>query len=66
MLDNTIDLRVNPEASLEVLTDELKNFQDIAKYIHPKSGEIPNLRGMDIFGNTLPLNGIRSLANNIL
>jgi len=42
----------------DYLADELKNFQEIAKYILPKSGEIPRLGGIDIYGDTVPLNGI--------
>ncbi|MDA0711069.1 MAG: PP2C family protein-serine/threonine phosphatase [bacterium] len=42
----------------EMLLKELDNFQDIARYIKPSSGEIPKLNGVDIFGDTIPLNGI--------
>jgi serine phosphatase RsbU (regulator of sigma subunit) len=37
---------------------ELENFQDIARYIKPSPGEIPKLNGVDIYGETIPLNGI--------
>ncbi len=40
------------------LTGELKNFQEIAKYIKPLPGEIPTLEGIDVFGDTIPLNGV--------
>ncbi len=36
---------------------ELVNFQKIAKNITPNSGEIPKLRGIDIYGETIPLQG---------
>ncbi|PYS34153.1 MAG: hypothetical protein DMG14_30180, partial [Acidobacteria bacterium] len=42
---------------LELLTGELKNFQDIARYIVPLPGEIPSLEGIDVYGGTMPLNG---------
>jgi serine phosphatase RsbU (regulator of sigma subunit) len=42
---------------LVTLTDELKNFQEIVKQILPRPGEIPALDGIDVFGDTIPLNG---------
>ncbi len=42
--------------SLE-LESELENFQDIASYIKPRPGDIPELRGFDIYGETWPLDG---------
>jgi serine phosphatase RsbU (regulator of sigma subunit) len=51
MTERSIDDR------LSSLTDELQNFRDIAKQIMPRPGEIPALDGIDIFGDTLPLNG---------
>ncbi|HEY7447448.1 MAG TPA: PP2C family protein-serine/threonine phosphatase [Vicinamibacterales bacterium] len=42
---------------LEHLTDELNNFQDIAKYLVPQPGELPNIAGVEVFGGTLALNG---------
>lgn len=46
------------EAHLRTLVDELHNFQEIAKYLIPSSGEIPTLQGVDIYGKVVPLNGI--------
>jgi serine phosphatase RsbU (regulator of sigma subunit) len=43
---------------LALLTGELKNFQEIAHYIMPLPGEIPALQGIDVYGNTLALNGV--------
>ncbi len=40
------------------LARELKNFQEIASYITPQPGDIPNLSGFDIYGKTMPLNGV--------
>jgi serine phosphatase RsbU (regulator of sigma subunit) len=42
---------------LELLTGELKNFEEIARYIVPLPGEIPSLAGTDVYGGTMPLNG---------
>src|SRR4051812_34060609 len=42
---------------LVVLTEELQNFRDMATQIIPRPGEIPTLDGIDVFGDTLPLNG---------
>lgn len=43
---------------LRHLTDELENFQDIARNLLPQPGELPRLRGIDVFGKTLALNGM--------
>ncbi len=43
---------------LEQLTDELKNFQEIARHIVPLPGEIPVVDGMDIYGDSIPLTGV--------
>lgn len=44
--------------SLASLTGELKNFQDIARYIVPLPGEVPSLKGIDVWGGSIPLNGV--------
>ncbi|MCZ6633961.1 MAG: PP2C family protein-serine/threonine phosphatase [bacterium] len=44
--------------SLNLLTGELENFQEIAKYIKPEPGEVPEVTGIDVHGLTLPLNGV--------
>src|SRR5213593_3807508 len=43
---------------LRQLTDELENFEDIAKYLLPQPGEVPRLQGLDVYGSTLALNGV--------
>ena len=48
---------MNMTDPLALLTGELKNFQEIAKHIKPLPGEIPALEGIDVFGETIPLNG---------
>lgn len=45
-----------PEA-IQQLLDELGNFQDIARHLIPTAGEVPRLRGFDISGRTMSLNG---------
>ena len=40
------------------LTGELENFEEIATYLIPRPGDVPRLRGIDIHGATLPLNGV--------
>jgi serine phosphatase RsbU (regulator of sigma subunit) len=44
-------------AMLKQLAGELDNFEDIARYLLPQPGEIPALRGVDIYGGSLSLNG---------
>jgi serine phosphatase RsbU (regulator of sigma subunit) len=44
--------------TLHQLTDELDNFEAIAKYLLPQPGEIPRLHGIDVWGGTLPLRGV--------
>jgi serine phosphatase RsbU (regulator of sigma subunit) len=51
-------LQLEVKDSLERLTSELRNFEDIASYLKPKPGEVPKLEGIDIYGETLPLNGL--------
>ena len=45
------------DATLAQLRSELKNFQDITKYLVPRSGDVPRLTGIEIFGGCMPLNG---------
>jgi serine phosphatase RsbU (regulator of sigma subunit) len=40
------------------LAQEIKNFQDIASTYVPQPGETPKLQGIDIYGESLPLNGV--------
>jgi serine phosphatase RsbU (regulator of sigma subunit) len=46
------------ENLLDALSDELANFQDIARNLLPQPGDVPNLRGIDVWGGTLSLNGV--------
>ena len=50
-------VRATPDP-LKELTGELENFQSIASHIMPLPGEIPEVNGMDIYGDTIPLTGI--------
>jgi len=43
---------------LQQLTAELENFQGMARSLLPTPGEVPKLRGIDIYGGTLSLNGV--------
>ena len=54
MQDIISDIR----SSVRRLSGELENFQDIARHIRPDAGEIPQLAGLDIYGETMPLNGV--------
>ena len=49
-------MKRNPDP-IERLLAELKNFQDIARNIMPAPGEVPTLRGIDVYGGSIPLNG---------
>src|SRR5207302_6712125 len=39
------------------LTSELQNFEEIARYLIPKPGDVPSVPGVDICGGTLALTG---------
>src|SRR6187200_626539 len=43
---------------VQQLRRELANFEEIARHLMPKAGETPRLSGVDVFGGTLPLNGL--------
>lgn len=43
---------------IDFMKDELENLHEIVGAIKPSSGEIPSLDGIDIFGGSIPLNGI--------
>src|SRR6188508_3504285 len=45
------------DPALAHLVRELENFQDIASYLIPLPGEVPRLRGIDVWGGTRPLTG---------
>src|SRR5688572_3945099 len=40
------------------LSSELENFEEIAKYLLPRPGDVPRLEGIDVCGGTLALNGV--------
>jgi serine phosphatase RsbU (regulator of sigma subunit) len=58
MKEKIIDLSIKNGGDIDYLRDELNNFQDIARYIKPSPGEIPEINGIDIYGEVIPLNGI--------
>jgi serine phosphatase RsbU (regulator of sigma subunit) len=43
---------------IATLTDELENFRSIAENIKPSPGDVPQIAGIDISGETHPLNGV--------
>ena len=50
--------RTQVARALKLVTDEFKNFQDITNHILPRPEEIPVLKGIDVYGGTVPLNGV--------
>jgi serine phosphatase RsbU (regulator of sigma subunit) len=44
--------------SPEQLVKEFENFEEIARGVMPRSGSIPSLVGVEVYGDTIPLNGI--------
>jgi serine phosphatase RsbU (regulator of sigma subunit) len=40
------------------LKQELENFKEIFHHIVPLPGEIPAVKGIDVYGDTIPLNGV--------
>jgi len=40
------------------LSRELENFEDIAKYLKPRTGEVPRLQGIEVCGGGMPFNGV--------
>ena len=46
------------EHSFEQLSRELDNFEEIARGIMPRPGSVPSLTGIEVFGQTIALNGI--------
>ena len=47
----------NGNELLERLKGELRNFEEIAKYLRPLPEDVPQLDGIDVYGGTLVLNG---------
>jgi serine phosphatase RsbU (regulator of sigma subunit) len=44
--------------ALAQLTEELKNFQQIAGGSRARPGSVPELAGIDVYGEIMPLNGV--------
>lgn len=42
---------------LRQLSSELENFENIARILLPQPGDLPRLRGIDVYGGTIALNG---------
>lgn len=45
----------NEQDGLSELAEEIENFQEIARYLNPSPGEIPEIEGIDIAGLSMPL-----------
>ena len=58
MKDSKSSMASSVGHSVEQLTNELRNFEEIARGIVPRPGSIPELKGIEVYGKTLPLNGI--------
>ncbi|NIM11226.1 MAG: SpoIIE family protein phosphatase [Candidatus Aminicenantes bacterium] len=58
VLDAKTNVGIKNGSKVDYLLSELKNFQDIARHIKPLSGEIPQINGIDIYGEVIPFNGI--------
>ena len=50
--------RAQVAKTLRLVTGEFRNFQEIANHILPRPEEIPILDGIDVYGGTVPLNGV--------
>ncbi|MCP5103881.1 MAG: hypothetical protein GY950_10905 [bacterium] len=44
--------------TLDFLKSELDNFEEIADRLKPSSGDVPQLKGIDIYGGAIPFNGV--------
>jgi serine phosphatase RsbU (regulator of sigma subunit) len=52
------DLESRAERGTTDSISEIENFEEIATYLVPSPGDIPELSGIDIYGRSIPLNGI--------
>ena len=52
------DILGDIRSSVRRLSGELENFQEIARHIRPHAGDVPELQGLDIYGQSIPLNGV--------
>lgn len=55
---NKIEKNILSGKGLDFMKDEIENLNEIVGAIKPSSGELPDLNNIDIFGGSLPLNGI--------
>jgi len=46
------------KSSPEQLVKEFENFEEIARGVMPRPGSIPSLAGVEVYGDTISLNGI--------
>lgn len=57
-LQNADTVPVPPAEGLVLLQKELENLEQIAERVVPSPGDIPELEGIQIWGRTLPWNGL--------
>lgn len=46
------------EAAAPQIGEEIVNLERIARHIIPSSGDVPEIPGIDVYGRTLPFNGL--------
>jgi serine phosphatase RsbU (regulator of sigma subunit) len=46
------------KSTREQLAKELENFEEIARGVMPRPGSVPSVTGVEVYGETVPLNGI--------
>lgn len=56
--DFTMDLRFRTGTPEEMALAELENFNEISRHFHPSPGDLPELKGIDVYGESRPLNGV--------
>jgi len=53
-----MEMNDSPGNESNELALELENFEEIARYLVPSPGDIPKIEGIDVFGRSIPLNGV--------
>ncbi|HEX6850955.1 MAG TPA: PP2C family protein-serine/threonine phosphatase [Candidatus Polarisedimenticolaceae bacterium] len=51
-------LTTNDAARWEHLADELRNFQEVARFLRPSPGDVPRIEGLDLACLSLPLHDV--------
>lgn len=50
--------KIDIEKTLHFMQQELKNFESMATRLKPSSGNRPEIQGIDIYGESIPFNGV--------